>query len=100
MRKIILYFILFSIMLHFFSALLFAQTTQTSSEQSTAGGKAESSSFKLISTIGQPGPIGMAGSDHNFLSAGIISTFIDTLIVVDVFPPMAPVDLSPSPATT
>lgn len=91
-------FILLTIFVFLSGQFVLAQTNQTSSEQSTAGGKAESSSFKLISTIGQPSPVGLAGSAHNFLSAGLISTFIDTLIVVDVFPPLAPVDLSPSPA--
>jgi hypothetical protein len=52
----------------------FAQSKIESSEQSTTGGTAQSSSFSMTATIGQPSPPGQASAGQFSLSSGFIAT--------------------------
>jgi hypothetical protein len=73
-----------------------AQVTQETASQNTAGGTAQSTSFFMISTIGQVSPPGNAAGGQYVLQSGFLSFFQDTL--GDIQPPAAPMNLTVNPS--
>ncbi|MEJ2543416.1 MAG: hypothetical protein P8Y99_05065, partial [Calditrichaceae bacterium] len=88
---------LFYVFLFLSGHILQAQANQETSAQSTAGGSAQSESFKMIATVGQSSPPGEANNTSFSLQSGFLFFLTDTL--GDMQAPMAPSNVSISPAT-